>query len=352
MYYTKDGYIDFKTLYSKDKSIYKFILGARAIGKTFGELKFWIDRLKGTGRKFVYMRRTQTQIDLIRTPELNPFKALYEELGEEYSFILAPINKNVTGIYFAVYEPESNAYIKGEHIGYMLALSTISNIRGFAGNDIEHIIYDEFTGEVHEKPIRNEGMCFLNAIETIGRNRETAGKEPLTVTCLSNSNLLANPIFMELGFITKCEKALNKGSKEIRLPERATSIYFVSDSPISKKKQTTSLYMLAGDQSEFSHMSLHNEFTGDHFEQIKSRDLREFRIICNVGEISIYKHKNKREWYVSEHRQGTPDSYSASDTDLKRFRQNYYYLELAHMNRHIIFENYITQVLFEKYLKI
>lgn len=350
MYYTQDGYIDFDKLYQKDKSIFKFILGARGTGKTFGELKYWINKLRGTGNKFIFMRRTQTQIDLVKTPELNPFLALEYELGEDYRFILASINKNVTGIYFAVYEPESNTYIKGECIGYMLALSTVSNIRGFAGADIVHIIYDEFTGEAHEKPIKNEGQCFLNCVETIGRNREVQGKEPLTVSCFSNSNRLANPLFIELKFISVCEKALKKGNEFISLPDRLTSIYIMQDSPISRKKAETSLYRLAGKDSDFARMSLKNEFKNDYFEQIKSLNLKEFRAICTVGEITIYKHKSQRLWYVSEHLEGAPEEYSPSDTDLKRWRSNFYYLKLAHMNRHVIFESYISQILFEKYL--
>lgn len=350
MYYTENGYIDFKTLYEKDKNVFKFILGARGIGKTFGELKYWIDKLRGTGNKFIFMRRTQTQIDLIKTPELNPFLALEYELGNDYLFILASINKNVTGIYFAVYDPQSNTYLKGECIGYMLALSTISNIRGFAGSDVVHVIYDEFTGEVHEKPIKNEGQCFLNACETLGRNRELQGREPLSVTCFSNSNKLANPIFLELKFITACEKALNKGTEAIYLPERLTSIYIIQNSPISAKKAQTSLYRLAGTDSDFSRMSLKNEFKNDYFEQIKSLNLKEFKPVCSIGEITVYKHKSKRLWYVSEHREGAPQEYATSDTELTRWRGNYYYLKLAHYNRHVVFESYISQILFEKYI--
>lgn len=351
MYYTKDGYIDVDKLYKEDKSIFKFIIGARGIGKTFGELKYWIDKLKGTGKKFVLMRRTQTQVDLIKTPELNPFLALEYELGADYHFILAKINSNITGIYFSIWSDKENKYVKGELIGYLIALSTVSNIRGFAGNDIVHIIYDEFTGELHERPISNEGTAFLNAIETIGRNRELKGIEPLSVTCLSNSTMLANPVFIELKLITVCEKALNKNKDVVKLPERDTTIYLLHDSPISKAKAKTSLYRLAGD-SEFSKMSLHNEFNNEYFGLIKSKKLNEYKPLVRVGEIVIYKHKSKREWYITDHYSGTIETYDSSEIELKRFANHYYYLKLAHMNRHIFFESYIQQVLFEKYIKI
>ena len=352
MKYTKEGYIDVDSLYNDDKALYRFIIGARGIGKTFGEIKYWIDKVKGTGNKFILMRRTQTQVDLIKTPELNPFLALEYELGDDYKFILKNINKNITGVYCSIYDQEANTYIPGELICYMIALSTISNIRGFAGNDIIHIIYDEFTGELHEKPISNEGTAFLNALETIGRNRELKGLPPLSVTCLSNSTMLANPIFIELNLVTICEKALNKNKDYIYLPDRLCSIYMLHDSPISRAKAKTSLYKLAGEDSSFSAMSLHNDFNNDYFDMIKSRNIKEFKPLCQVGEIVIYKHKAKREWYITEHISGHPDKYASSDIELKRWANNYYYLKLAHFNKHIYFESYIQQVLFEKYMKL
>lgn len=352
MKYTKDGYIDIDALYKDDKSVYKFIIGARGIGKTFGELRYWIDKVRGTGNKIVLMRRTQTQVDLIKTPELNPFLALEYELGSDYKCILKNINKNITGVYLTELDTKDNEYKPKELICYLIALSTVANIRGFAGNDIIHIIYDEFTGELHEKPISNEGTAFLNAIETIGRNRELKGLEPLSVTCLSNSTLLANPIFIELKFITICERALSKDRDYINLPDRLTSIYMLHNSPISKAKAKTSLYKLAGADSSFSAMSLHNDFNNDYFDMIKSKNIKEYKPLCCVGEITIYKHKSKREWYVSEHISGHPDTYASSDIELKRWANNYYYLKLAHYNKHIYFESYIQQVLFEKYMKL
>lgn len=353
MEYTKQGYIDVARLRKKDHSIYKFIVGARGIGKTFGFLKDYLDSYEKTGRKLVYMRRTQAQVDLIKTPDFNPFLALERVLGDEYKFTLKNINKNITGVYKTHFDAKNGKWdSSGSPVCYIMALSTIANIRGFSGSDIGCIIYDEFIGENHEKPIRSEGTAFLNAIETISRNRELEGEDPVEVVCLSNSNQLANPIFVELKLVTICEKALNKGKDEIRIPERSISIYMLHDSPISKKKKQTSLYKLAGDDSSFTRMSIENDFTKEYFGMVKSMKLTDFRPICQVGELCIYKHKSQRRWYVTEHVSGKPEKYDGSDIEIKRWTNDYYYLKLAYLNRHVYFENYIDQVLFENYLKI
>ena len=271
MYYTKDGYIDVDKTLQKDDSTFIFMVGARGIGKTFGFLKYVIDH----EMKFIYMRRTQTQIDMIKSAELNPFKSLRSELGDAYSFIMKSVNKNITGVYRVATDENGIEKPYGPPIGYMLALSTVSNIRGFDASDVDILLYDEFISERHEKPIQSEGTAFLNAIETIGRNRELKGKKPLRVICLSNSSNLANPIFTELKIITAAEKMLQKKQDMKKIPERDLSLYILHDSPISKKKSKTSLYKLAGDDSDFSQMSLKNDFNKEFFGQVKSMSLLE-----------------------------------------------------------------------------
>ena len=353
MYYNEDGYIDVDRLMAEDKSVFKFIVGARGIGKTFGILKWLADNYRKTGERFIYLRRTQIQTDMVKTAELNPFKSLCNELGKNYDFIFSNINKNVTGIYPVVYDTEKDEFVADSApIGFMAALSTIANIRGFSGDDIHYIFYDEFIGERHEKIIRSEGTAFLNAIETIGRNRELKGGSPLNVICVSNSVNLANPLFIELKFITPIEKAINRKQDHIFLPERNASIYIVNDSPISKKKEETSLYQLAGTSSDFSQMSLKNEFNKEYMGMVKSMSLKQFRPVCMVGELVIYKHKSELMWYITDHLSGSPPVYDSSEIEIKRWRNDYYYLKLSYLNRHIYFESYIQQAIFEQYIKV
>ena len=345
MYYTKEGYIDFEKLLREDRQPYKFIVGARGIGKTFGILKYMVDNRI----RFIYMRRTQTQVDLIKTNDLNPFRSLQMVLGEDYAVHIESINKNMSAVYL---EKDEEAEESVEPIGYILALSTVSNIRGFDASDVEYLIYDEFIGEKHEKPIRSEGSAFLNALETIGRNRELSGRDPLKVIALSNSTNLANPIFVELNIITQCEKLIKKGHDLIQIRDRGISLYIVKNSPISQKKRDTALYHLAGSGSDFAQMALDNEFNKEYFGQVKRRDLKEFSPLVKVGEITVWKHKARREWYVTEISAGHPEVYDSSDIELRRFQNDYYYLKLAYLNRHVFFVSYIQQILFEKYLNI
>lgn len=337
-----DGYLDIEEIASS--ATYIFMVLARGTGKTFGALKYAVD----SGSKFIYMRRTQTQADMIRTDEMSPFVSLDRELGDDYLFRLKPVAKNVTGIYRKKMNGENEEL---DLRGYIMALSTISNVRGFDTSDCSLLIYDEFIGEKHEKPIRNEGMAFMNALETIGRNRELKGLPPLKVICMANSNDLASPLFIELGLVRYAERMLRKGIEALKIPDRDIMLIIAKHSPISLKKAQTSLYRMAGD-SAFTQMAIDNSFSLEFTEMVKSISLKEYRPLVQVGEICIYQHKSKLLYYVTDHVSGRPEKYGSSEIDLHRFAEHYYFLKISYFNRHIYFESFILQVLFEKYFKL
>lgn len=333
--YAESGYIDWDYIY-KNSQVYTFVTGGRGTGKTFGLLKYVFDH----NLKFVFLRRTQKQIKMIKNPALNPFNALIANLGDKYAATIKSVGEEVSGVFRDG---------EDEPCGLLLPLSTISSVRGFDASNIEVLIYDEFIPEQHEKNIANEGGAFLNAIETIARNRELDGKPPLKVFCLANSNKLANPVYMELKIVNTVYKMFERGQSMMSIPERCLTIIHLTGSPISAKKEATSLYKLAGD-SDFSRMALENEFAGVDDSQVKTRNLKEYRPLVTVGELTVYRHKNQRTYYVTEHRQGEPVTYEANEADLLRFRRDWVGLRLAHFGKRVFFENYMMVVLFEKYL--
>lgn len=342
--FTKEGYIDFKYI-MRDASPFIFIVGGRGSGKTYGAIQYALRE----NRTFFFMRRTQTQIDLIKNDSFSPFKAVDE------SIVVSSINKNLTGVYRGSQNSDGTYSPAGIPIGYMCALSTISNIRGFDASSVDLIIYDEFIGEAHERPIKNEGQAFLNAYETINRNRELNGQEPVKVLALANSNSLANPIFVELQLVTPVEKMLRSGDAKYytyKNDSRGVSVYMINHSPILEAKQQTALYKLSGD-SEFSAMALRNEFTQEEMDHIKPQSLKPYRLLCCVGEICTYKKKDNTGYYITGHKSGSTEAiYQSTSTDLKRFRRDQYFLWLAYLNGKILFESYIYKVLFEKYFGI
>ena len=67
--YLDNGYLDFGKILSYNVA-FNFLVGGRGIGKTYGALKYVVDN----NIPFVFMRRTQTQLDVLMKDEYQPFK--------------------------------------------------------------------------------------------------------------------------------------------------------------------------------------------------------------------------------------------------------------------------------------
>ena len=65
--YDSNGYLDMARILGGSADII-VILGARGTGKTYGALKYMLD----TDSRFILMRRTQTQIDMVAKPKIIP----------------------------------------------------------------------------------------------------------------------------------------------------------------------------------------------------------------------------------------------------------------------------------------
>lgn len=336
--YLDNGYLDFNKI-SSCGCPFIMILGGRATGKTFGALKYVIESRK----EFIFMRRTQAQLEIIKRPEYSPFNALNRELNWEIS---TNPNSRYTG----------DIYSGEKLLGHILALSTISNLRGFSSG-AEYLVYDEFIPELHEKPFGGgpdaEFNAFLNAYETINRNREIQGRAAMQCFLLSNSNSLKNPILDGFGLVDILERKKRNGKKEYINQQRGIAVFMLDDSKISELKKETALYKAAKD-TNFYKMAISNDFAQDHPENIKSQNIKEYNLLFTVKDnFSVYKHKTEKRYYISSFAKGkAKDEYTDSKIDVKRMLNKYGFLYDTRIRNSIFFENYSLQIKFDNLFKL
>ena len=318
------------------------IWGGRGTGKTYNALREMV-----TGRhKFMYVRRTQTQTDLINDPKFNPFKTLNAQEG--WDIMPVRLTKYNSGFYHMENVGDA-ARPAGEPIGYTAALSTFANIRGFDMSDINVIIFDEFIPEKHERPLPHEASAFFNMIETVNRNRELQGRPPVQVVCLANANDLANPLFMELGIVRKAEKMEKNGQEMSLLRDRGLGLFNLQHSPISARKADTALYKLT-EGSSFADMAINNRFEEER-GRIRPAPLKEYRPVVVFGELCIYEHKSGSSLYITEHVSGSPRRFGIGEADTHRFIRQYGWIWQRYLMNEIEFEDYGCEILFMRYYK-
>lgn len=335
--YDSNGYVNIKGIRLTGYP-FNFLVGARGIGKTYTSLKDAVLE----GNKFMLMRRTQEQANLISNPDMHVFKALNSDM--DWDIMPEKISK-----YNSAFVRRDNGH--NDIVGYSCALSTISNMRGFDASDITMLIYDEFIPEPHERPIKHEAEALLNAYETMNRNRELKGFPPIQFMGLSNSNDIANPYFEYLGLISIADKMQKTGNDIYRDDKRGIQIIMLHRSPISVKKADTALYRLAKGTT-FASMALDNSFNVNK-QYIKPMPLIEFVPRCKIGELCIYKHKNNNTLYCTTHSSGVfPKVFTTSELDIEHFRNMFSVWYDSYISGKIRFEDILSEELFKKYMYV
>lgn len=316
-------------------STFIFGYGARGIGKTYGLLTELRKRaLNGQG-KFILLRRQQTQADFVGKQDFSPFKPIDADNG--FFTEVKRLDKFTSAF-----------YVDEEIIGYVMALSTITNIRGFDGSDVEVIFYDEFIPEKHARPIKNESDALWNAYETINRNRELFGRKPLKLIGMSNANDISNEIFLSLGVVDKIDRMKRKGQNVYINNEKSLAIVDYQGAEISDKKKQTALYKLT-EGSDFQKMAIENEFLNEFSSEYRVIPLQECVPLVIIGEICIYTHKSLGKFYVSMHKTGTAPEFGSGNTERQRFKNSHFYLWQAYLTRRVIFESRLAEILFVRY---
>ena len=339
--YDSNGYVNIPEIL-KHEAVFIFIYGGRGTGKTYGALK----EMKEGDHKFIYMRRLQSQTDIVKKDNMQPYKTLNDDMG--WTVRPFPVNKYLSAFYDSTTNEEGKIIPEGDQRGLLTSLSTFSNLRGVDRSDIDTIIMDEFIPELNERPIKGEADALFNAYETINRNRELKGEEPVKLLCLANSNRIDNPLFMELNLVRKAEKIRKEGKEYLYDPKRKMLLIDLYKSKISEEKSDTALYQLTKG-TEFYEMAIRNSFINEERGRIETRPIKEYKPVVSIGEITVYKHKSRKEYYVTTFKSGSPDTYTTGEKDRERFKKAYFYLWSAYMKRMVVFEEYMSEILFDKY---
>lgn len=320
--YTPQGYINMRALIDHERSSFIFITGARGGGKTYGALDYAI---RHQDRPFILMRRTQVQADFAGAVATSPLAANLR--GGEYLEQVKTGNKNLSQINImrdADPEPELIRTC------FIVALSTVASMRGIDLTRCGLLVFDEFIKEPHERPIKEEFSAFKNAYETINRNRELQGENPLKVVALSNALDLANPYYRGFGLVNEVYKM--KG-EVLTDPAQGVAIYRPNSAAFTDAKKNTALYKLKGAEE-----TLGNAWADMDLTNVKSLNLKTASPICSIDDVGFYKIHAKV--YASAAKPVNAPAYSMQDRiDVAALHKRQQGVINAMFNRKVTFES-------------
>ena len=161
--------------------IYNFVVGDRGGGKSFGTLRFVIDRFKKTGEQFIYLRRYDTELQ-------ESLPKLFVSVKKEGYYPKDELK--VSG---------NNLYCNGKIMGYGVPLSTSMKKKSIPFDNVKWIIFEEFMvdgrGSRYIGPGESEVDLFLNFFESVQRMRDVTKKELVRVIFIANAFSMVNIYF-------------------------------------------------------------------------------------------------------------------------------------------------------------
>lgn len=324
-------YIDVTEQLYRQCMMYMYI-GGRGIGKTYSALLYAMRK----NIPFLYLRRSQKELDICVTQAGNPFKKLNSNCGYEYVITGGDL-------------PTVTQLEDGKNVlkGYAAALSTFSNIRGADFSDVKLIVYDEFIPQKDNRcVIKNEWDALLNLLETVNRNRELEGEESVKIILLSNSTNIECDILAQSRLIPAIEAMIRRSQK--RMEDSRRGIYIeLCEAGISEEKVNTAVYRLAGN-CEYTDHALKNEFSYDSNYDIKSVKLSEYTPLCAYEGCTIFKHKAKSCYYIAQIKAQCPE-FTNSTKGL--FKRNFYpMLKEAELTAALFYDSHLTKKIMKEVL--
>lgn len=253
-------------------ALINFIVGERGCGKTYGAIKSSIKDFIKNKRRFIYMRRTATELD-VALPKIFD-KIIENNEFPEHTFHV----KNNT------------LFMDDEIIGYGIALSTSRNCKSNTFTNIYTIIFDEFIIESNnQRYLKNETTTFFNVIETIMR------LENFRCVLLGNAVTISNPYFEEFH--------INKpyGSNyQLYKNGLILMCYTKNLAYRDYKKQTRFGQLIEG--TKYGNYAINNEFLQDnsHFIEKKTGKCQNWSVLIIKGDkYGVWRNLNNGLVYLS-----------------------------------------------------
>lgn len=250
MYLTEKGYIDIE---DSDLSNLSILFGGRGIGKTFSVLKHRLENaLDNENNKFIWLRDSQEVVKKIAAGNslAAPICSVCPNLPE------ITIERTSGNYCFVADAKSDNMRI----LGYLMGLSTFHNARGISYDDVTNITWDEFIPEEGTVVKKNQGAIFLNAYESVNRNRELEGNLPVQIIFLSNTNDIYSDVLEDLGVSKLIEDMMYSNLTTYKDPD--IWIEFLSSEKFYEQKKNTFIYRI-NQNDKFKNMALDNKFNNN-----------------------------------------------------------------------------------------
>lgn len=340
------------------------IVGGRNTGKTYSALRYMVEN----NIKFVFVKRTIKDVGTLsagnkigthkdeNAPDIDfsPFKALNRDFGWNIKAFSIPKVDGIGGFWRC----DEDGNPAGGVVGYVVALSAVSDVKGFDLSDCKYIIFDEFIPQPWERVSRSEGSQIMDLYKTVTRDREHRGLPPLILIALANAVNISNPL-MNILEITDQFAELKADNCILEIPERGILLHQILDNDAFVDKEKDTILYKAMSDTNWGRMAFENQFAYNDFSSISKQALKEYRIRAEI----IYKRQHwylyskMGKYYICTSKAKTERVYDLNRENAQKLFYEDWYLELryATMEDKMLFQKYTMYdviVNFKQFFKV
>ena len=341
--YTPDGWLNFEHIYNIGAWL-NVIIGARQVGKTYGALKLMLDK----DLTHILLRRTTAETETITaSASLSPY-AVFEP---EYKVSFFKSGGKICRICDYILDERGNVQ-EGKQRGILTSLTQIAHIRGFNGGIYSDLVYDEFIPEKGVISRATEGDAFLNAYATINGNRELAGRPPLRVWLLANSNNINNSILEALGLTDDVLYMRRKNIEELNT-DKGVYILQPKSKRVLDQRKNTALMRQISNKSDFYGMAIENEFSYDASPYVKTISLKGLTPVWAYND-TLYCWERSDGYYIcrAKFRPAARFKYGDNSTDRERLYKDFAFLVPYYYAGMILFSDLRVLAIFKNIFNI
>ena len=272
----------------------------RGPGKTYGFLRMCVD----DESFFVYIKRTNDDVDLLCTGSENPdLKAdldPFVPLNRDFGWHIKPklIKKGIAGFY----DTEDGKPV-GAPLGVVISLARVKSAKGFDLSRASYICFDEFIPQATEIVRRKEGEAFADFIMTVLRDKVKRDQD-LKVIMFANAEDISTPVTNALELVDDMAMMLFHKINRYYIEDRGILLHYISQQeiPLTKEELKSPMFKLMKGTA-WADKAFFGGFANNDFSNIKKMSVKNMscihKVIYKRKEMYIYRRPSDGMYYMT-----------------------------------------------------
>lgn len=265
------------------------VIGARSIGKTFDFKRWLLKRFINHGEQFIYLRRTQTELDEIDKDNFFKYDLIEKVFDDitEYEMNTTKVGTEIKfysgSKHYKITISSKRILINNKVACYMKPLNAGVKLKGSEYDEVKYLLFDEVLIDKSQSQninyLPNEMNSFFQFIFSVFRLRSD-----VRIFLLSNATDVNNPYYNYLGFDGSQEKEF------VNFKKRRFLIQFPRENPKDLVEENHPYFdLIEGSEVEASIVeNAYQSKYSDNVKKLQGYKSRIFTIYDNGQYITIY----------------------------------------------------------------